>query len=262
MYSLQVNKNGCRILVETNDMPSGTMGTFFGKGESMMLSLNNSILKSGKQNIKLKIYPLEGEEFISNYAHVDVKLYYNSNKDSGFSNYECLAKLALPEDIVHMKLSYFEINIPFNAKVPYDYSSRLDSAVDLKNIPDINARILKKFEEKRKLILNGNALEYNKDEQEGYIMLGNMFYSSRAELLEDYSVGFDVFDTSVNDRQVLPIINYEIVYYNNNKLVIIRNKENKENILKVLYTYKGQPAFIRSFIILYMTKESNEFKIW
>jgi len=262
MYNLQVNKNGCRMLVETNDMPPGSMGVFFGKGESMMLSLNDCIIKSGKQNIRLKIFPPEGDAFINGYAHIDVKLYYNSNKDSGFSNYECLAKVSLPENIVDLNLPYLEINLPFEAKVPYDFSSRLDSAVDLKTIPNIEQKILKKFEDKRALIVEGKMNEYMRDEKESYTMIGNMFYSTKAELIEDFSIGNEKFDINMVNRQVLPIINYEIDYYNKNKFAIIRNKENKENILKVTFSYRNKPAFSHSFLILYIPKGSTELKVW
>jgi len=262
MYNLQVNKNGCRLLVETNDMPPGSMGVFFGKGESMMLSLNDCIIKSGNQNIRLKVYPREGEEFISSYADIDVKLYYNSNKDSGFSNYVCLAKVTLPKNIVEMKLPYFELNIPFEAQVPYDFSSRLDSAVDLKTIPEIEHKILKKFEDKRALIVEGKMNDYMLDEKESYTMIGNMFYSTKADLLDDFNIGIDKFSKYLIDRKVMPIVDYEIVYYKNNKLAILRNKYNKENILKVVYKHKEKPATISTFFILYIPKGGSDFKLW
>jgi len=262
MYSLQVNKNGCRMLVETNDMPPGTTDVFFGKGESMMISLNGNILKSGRQNIKLKIFPRYGEEVISGYAHIEVKLYYNSNKDSSFNNYECLAKVTLPADIVEMKLPYLELNIPFEAKVPYDFSSRLDNAVDLKNIPGIETMLLRKYEDKKSLIIEGKMKDYMQDEKEGYIMLGNMFYSTHAELLDDLSVGNERFDLGLTDRYIVPFTDYEIVYYNKNKFAIIRNKVDKESILKMSFTYNKKPAFTYSFFILYMPKGSSELKVW
>jgi len=261
-YNLQVNKNGCRILVETNDMPPGTMGIFFGKGESSMISLNDCILKSGKQNIKLRIFPREEEEFISSFAHIDLKLYYNSNKDSGFKNYECLATVKLPEDIADKKLPYFEMNIPFEATVPYDFSEILNNAINLKTISDIKEKVVAKFEVKRKLIEEGNASEYYKDKKDFYVRLGTMFYASREELLEEYNVGKELFDIGMPDRKVEPINNYELEFYANNKLVILRQIKNKESVLNVTYEYQGKSAISSANIILYMPKGSTELKVW
>jgi len=263
VYNLQINKNGCRVLVETNNFPYGILGNFYtNKGESMMIALNQYILKSGKQNIKLKIYSREGEDYITGFAHIDVKLYYNSNKDSGFNNFECLAKVGLPDDIVDKKLPYFEINIPFEAHVPYDFSGRLDSATDLKSIPDIEAKILEKFELKRNLIIDGNENKYNVDEKEGAIAIGSMLYATSAEFNEYLNVGREIYDLKLPGRKVMPIGNYEINFYNNNKLVTIVNKFNKEEILKVSYNYKDKPSDTWIPLVLYMPKGSSELKVW
>jgi len=263
VYNLQVNKSGCRLLVETNDFPFGILGNFYtNKGESMMISLNKCILKSGKQNIKLKIYPREGEDFISGYAHINVKLYYNSNKDSGLKNYECLANVALPEDIVDKELPYFEMNIPFEAKVPYDFSKRLDNATDLKEIPNIEEQVLQKFEAKRDLIINASQSEYYKDEKESIIATANMLYSSQEELSEYLNVGNEIFNSNLSGKKVEPIENYEINFYNNNRLVTIVNKNSKVEILNVLYNYNDKPAYARIPLVLYIPKGSTELKVW
>ena len=264
VYSLQINKAGCRMLVETNDFPPGYIGTLYSnQGESMMIGLNRFILKSGKQKIKLKIYPREQDEFISGYAHLDIKLFYNSNKDSGFSNYVQLAQVGLPEDIVDRKLAYSEIEIPFEAKVPYDFSSRLDSAVDLKAIPNIEKKVLEKFEAKRSLIEKGKEVEYGYEDKESIKMLGNMFYATKKELWEFYEAGREIFDANRKGREVLPIENYEIVFYANNKLVTIRRNDNKGDVLKAEFKKDGKLTADASYSLdLYMTKGSNEFKVW
>jgi len=263
IYSLQVNKNGCRMLVETNAMPPGILGNFYtDKGESMMISLNQYILKTGKQNIKIKIYPRQGEEFINSYAHLDIKLYYNSNKDSGLNNFQCLEKIFLPDDIAERKLQYFEINIPFDASVPYDFSNRIETSIDLKTVSNIEKMILEKFEKKRKILKEGNEVEYNKDEKDGYIMAGNTSYATKEELFEYYHACSDAFNLSFKDRIVSPIEDYEIIFYKNNKLVTIINKNNKFEILKIGFTYQDKPAIALLPLVLYMPKGSSELKVW
>lgn len=96
LYVLQVNKNNCRVLVSCNDIPHWI--TFFDNdGASTPLFLNDYILKSGNQIVKIQIYPKEGQEFIADNADLDIKLKYAKDKNDGVDTYTNLLHVELPE---------------------------------------------------------------------------------------------------------------------------------------------------------------------
>ena len=74
----------------------------------------------------------------------------------------------------------------------------------------------------------------------------------------------EMFDLALKDREMDPIENYEINFYNNNRLVTLRNKKDKSSILRVNYMEEGyiEKSSSGRFIILYMPAGSKELKIF
>lgn len=66
VYSLQMNKQGCKLVVEMENNVDYRLTE--NRGESIMLPLNVMITKSGKQTLKIKIYPKDGDQYITKYA--------------------------------------------------------------------------------------------------------------------------------------------------------------------------------------------------
>ena len=64
MYSLQMNKQGCKLVVEMENNVDYRLVE--NNGESMIIPLNAMITSSGKQTLKIKIYPKDGEQFLPN----------------------------------------------------------------------------------------------------------------------------------------------------------------------------------------------------
>lgn len=74
----------------------------------------------------------------------------------------------------------------------------------------------------------------------------------------------EMYDFNLKDRKMDPIENYEINFYCNNRLVTLRNKNNKTSIIRINYMEEGYKEKSSSgrFVILYMPEGSNEFKIF
>ena len=119
--------------------------------------------KAGKQIITIQIYPKEGQDFIAENADVDVKLKFAKDKDDGVDTYINLANVELPEDIGSKKLPYFELKIPFEATVPFDFSKDLQEAQDISKISNFKEKIVIKYNQLRNLLVNGDWLNFMKE---------------------------------------------------------------------------------------------------
>ncbi|MCG8737383.1 hypothetical protein G1L16_13275, partial [Tenacibaculum finnmarkense] len=105
VYSCQVNKNNCRLILEVE---GSTDSRFIeNNGESMMLPLNPLLIKSGLQKIIVKIYPFEGQEYIDAGANVGLTFYNAPDKDSNLTDYKKIATFSLPKNIGEQKLPYY-----------------------------------------------------------------------------------------------------------------------------------------------------------
>lgn len=265
LYTLQVNKNNCRVLISVNDIPFWL--TFYkNTGESMALYLNNYILKSGVQNVTIQIYPKEGDKFIADNADVDLKLLYAKDKDDGVNTHLNLKKVELPEDIGKSKLPYFEIKIPFEAKVPWDYSKNLENAEDLSKIPDINEKILEKYKNLREMLVKGEGLSFLKEIENRELKAISYLYFTKNEILNDEQIediDVTISRLDVKNRKVYPIENYEFVFTNQNKLVLLRNKTTKDDLIGVEFdTEENGVDGSTKMLILYMPKGSNKLEVW
>ncbi|MDN3673014.1 hypothetical protein QWY99_08115 [Flavobacterium branchiarum] len=264
LYVLQVNKNNCRVLVSCNEIPHW-MIFLNNTGESGPVFLNDYIPKSGKQLITIQIYPKAGQEFIVANADLDIKLKYAKDKDDGINTYINLAHVQLPENIGNKKLPYFELTIPFEADVPWDFSKDLEMAQDLSKIPNIEKKVVAKYNQLRDLLVEGDGLSFLKELEYSDLKKVSCLYFTKKELLKENKIeNSDIkpIRKDVKNRKVYPIENYEMTFSANNKLVLLRRKKDKEEVLNVEFeTESGIDGSIRC-TILYMPEGSDELKVW
>ena len=101
MYSLQMNKQGCKLVVEMENNVDYRLVE--NNGESIMIPLNVMITKSGKQRLKVKIYPKEGDQYLTKYAHVQINIFNAPNKNSSLKDYAKIAEFTLPQGLEEKK---------------------------------------------------------------------------------------------------------------------------------------------------------------
>ncbi|MFC3361559.1 hypothetical protein ACFOG5_00020 [Pedobacter fastidiosus] len=182
VYTVQMNKQGCKMVLEMQDNVDYRMVE--NNGESMMLPLNAMITKSGPQTAIVKIYPKDGEEFISKYAHVKLTFYHAPNKNSRLSEYKKITEFELPAGLEEKKLPYYETKIQFAATVPFDYSKELVEAKDLKTVPNIEQKAVQKYNEIRNACENLDSLAYNKYLVHSSALVYNTTYTSTEQIEE------------------------------------------------------------------------------
>lgn len=267
LFSAQLNKTACKMIIEIEDSRDYRLTENI--GESMMLPLNIMMLKKGKQRLKIKIYPRDGEEFLTKYATASVTLYRAPDKKSSMKEYEKLGEFELPIDIEQRKLPYYETMLEFEADVPYDYQIELDKAKDLTKISDIEKRVVKKYNQLREMAIDFDENGYLKERLHSSGIFYNTLYANTyEEIKKGHNNKMAIVDSNpaVSDRAFLPIENYTMQFYGNGKIVALWQKNHNPMLYIKAIIKKGTPDE-REFeggdpIFLYMPEGSNELKIW
>ncbi|MCM8863441.1 hypothetical protein [Tenacibaculum finnmarkense] len=265
VYSCQVNKNNCRLILEVE---GSTDSRFIeNNGESMMLPLNPLLIKSGLQKIIVKIYPFEGQEYIDAGANVGLTFYNAPDKDSNLTDYKKIATFSLPKNIGEQKLPYYESVIEFDVTVPFNYSKELKESQNLKNITDIESKVVDKYRFLRNLGIDSDDASFKKELSHGNMRYINNMYSTSLSDIEGVVNGISALcEHRLKSKTIQSIENYDIEYYANGKMVALLQK----NFNPILYT-KGSwlnsegeltSAEVGQRVFLYMPKDSNELKLW
>ncbi|MCX8531388.1 hypothetical protein [Chryseobacterium luquanense] len=260
-YTLQINKQDCRVLIRINDIPLAY--TFFeDEAESQLLPINDILAKSGEQIVTIEVYPKSNQQTISDKAHVNIKLIYAAGRDISMQQYEMKQEFDLPEALGDQKLPKYIIKGSFRADVPWDFSKDIATAKDLSKVPDIEKKVVDKYKQLSYDIFK-KPVEFIKESKKSLLKNWNYNYFTKKENMATGPTS-EMYDFSLKDREMDPIENYEINFYCNNRLVTLRNKNDKSSLLEINYMEEGYTEKSSSyrFVILYIPEGSNEFKIF
>lgn len=268
VYSMQVSKQGCRLIIESY---SEDYRFVENGGESMMIPFNYMINKSGEQKVKVKVYPEEGESYITKYAHVVINVYNAADKDTPLNDYKKIETFTLPQGLESQKLPYYEYIITFNAVVPFDYSKDLENATNLTKIPNIEELVKKKFLEIQEISEKNNFKKFV--ELDSYFI--GRYANSTYETLDETVAFFQKYGENTYsitspqgfDKQFLSLDDCELKFYADGKTVSLWHKKTMTGGLSKNFKYKNKTGEVKeSFddtpITLYMPKGSTELKVW
>ncbi|MFC6268194.1 hypothetical protein [Frigoriflavimonas asaccharolytica] len=265
LYSVQVNKSKCRVVIRCNDLPHWLPLTE-NADESMTLFLNDYIPKSGEQVLTVEIYPYEGVQYLPADAVADIRLQFAEDKmTTPITEIEHLQEQSLPENIGDKKLNFYEMKFLFKAKVPFDFSNDLNSAQDLKNVSDIEKKVVAKYNDLKTMMETGKGIEFVKNFKHNF-KSSSYLYSSKTELLSTLNKEDDndliLFCTKIGEfRKVPDFQNYEIMYGFGGKVVMLQNNKNKKTMFDIFVGGEFEDPFWYT-IYLYMPSGSNELQIW
>jgi len=220
-YRLEINGTNCNWEVEINNMP---LNSYIGEqgGTSGDFPLNAGILSSGKQEIKLKVYPPKGDKLINIYATLRLVLTYYADNKNYKSTMKELNTYNLPSDSIK-NLPFFEYEYIFDAQVPYNHLGWTKSK-DLTKVPNIREKVISKLNEFTILIQQRDNNRILKEEIQKRKDLYECFYATdssiRADIADsDYNIDF----TNIHDSHYVPNETGELVYYANNRVVGMRH---------------------------------------
>lgn len=261
VYSLQMNKQGCKLVVEMENNIDYRL--IENKGESIMIPLNVMITKSGKQSLKIKIYPKDGDQYLTKYAYVQVNIFNAPNKSSSLKDYAKISEFTLPQGLEAQKLPYYEKIIEFEANVPFDYSKELNVSADLSKIKDIEGKVLKKYNEVREICEKSDIVAYNQLSIHSSALVYNTTYTTIEEIKTSQQTNrFGIVESNLKNRKFLPIENYNIQFYANNKIVALWQKNHNPSLYMSGENSSGKTVEGGDPLFLYMPEGSTELKAW
>lgn len=261
MYSLQMNKQGCKLVVEMENNVDYRLVE--NNGESIMIPLNVMITKSGKQRLRVKIYPKEGEQYLTKYAYVQISIFNAPNKNSGLKDYVKIAEFTLPQGLEEKKIPYYEHNIDFDANVPFDYSEELNTATDLSKVKDIEEKVVKKYNEIREICEKSDIISYNRLSIHSSALVYNTTYTSVEEIKNSQQTNrFGIVESNLKNRKFLLIQDYYIQYYANGKIIALWQKNHSPALYMKGENSSGKIIEGGDPLFLYIPEGSTELKAW
>ena len=261
MYSLQMNKQGCKLVVEMENNVDYRLVE--NNGESMIIPLNAMITSSGKQTLKIKIYPKDGEQFLTKYAHVQINIFNAPTKESGLKDYKKIAEFTLPQHSEAQKLPYYEQSVDFEAIVPFDYSKELASAADLSKIKNIEDLVMNNYKQVKEICEKSDVTAYNKLSIHSSALVYNTTYTSTEDIKKDQqSNRFGIVDNNLKNRNFLPIEEYYMQFYANNKIVALWQKNHHPALYMKGENASGKEVEGGDPLFLYIPTGSSELKAW
>lgn len=258
-YYVQVNKNGCRIVVKVDDIPLG-YNFAKDKGQTMLYPINDHLFGSGEHILSVEVYPLTTQHSVSAGTWVNLKVILFPEKNG--NEREMIAELNVPKDIGEQKLPIYCDSINFKSTLPFDHKQVLLTAKDLRKVPNLKDKVLAHYNKVRDMMIAGNYYEYNKMRLASTWILTDMHYLTE-ENLETAYLGPDElfrFNCEVTDWKATPIENYEMIICGSGKLVYLQRIGTMDQVLRATYSDMDEEYEYLStkFIVLYMPEGSDE----
>ncbi len=262
-----IRHGGNKVLLELNGVPFGNTFTN-GSIQDKVISINENILKSGIQKLKIRVFTFS-DQFINGEPKLEVVVGHTPDIRKRDAEPQYITKtVSLPDSVLNS--NYWETELTFEANVPWDFSARLENAQDLRDIPNIENMILKKYEDLRQQLIDCDIASVYYDRLQNFIVTYTTNYITSYEdilnEIDDEEIKIAV-KPNHPERKVYLIKNYELAFYKEGKIANLRCKLLKRGVLKTMRYNPYDYAHYRLAdawhnIILYMPKDSNELQIW
>lgn len=259
-YVAKIQVQACFFEVFLDDIPVYSFGVR--SGMSSEIPLNNYILKSGKHLLKIKLTPMFNNSKLNSDIDLSIDLGVGElSNNKNISEYNSLGKFQLSKEIKEKSLPFYEIILPFDAQVIWDYQSIIDNAQELTKSKKLLDDTVHKFY---------NILQ-KKDSKKYYeIMNKSIEIQSVTEYMSETEKKELIMDVGLSNlKKVLPLDEYEVKFYADGKLVRFISKKHDENGNQYLFKYTvpplmegkhdGEGAFNYLF---YLPKDKTELEVF
>ena len=236
-YKIHSKGINCDYELLVNDFP--VYKSYDGFSDFTGTPINEAILKSGKQTVTIKVFPLKEGTLLSKETNAYFKLVEVDNTTNHLDE-KTITSLVLPSDadgnFTGAGLPYFEKTITFNATVPYELTGWSESQdlfeIDEDKLKQMTLDFYSQFGDlwvnKQKNILTQQYFAYMMEvEQSFYNMPSrfNQYWYKEIGVILQYP------------RKIiqLPLGDYVMKLYGNNRLVILET---------LIPRYKGESSFL------------------
>jgi hypothetical protein len=267
LYWVDLDKNGsCRVLLELNEIPLSYAYTK-NAPEYRIDFLNPYITQTGNQNLRIRVYSPIRKEFSSDYYNIELRIGYAHDKRDGDGAPQYLTDtITLPKHVLDNGTQYWDTVITFHAEVPWDHSHRLNNATDLRTLPDLEARVMKKFEDLRLDFINCDITSLiQKDAERGRYAMERLYKSNQNDIKNEIYKLKSSFIPNHPYKKVFPIEDYELALYKDGRIAHLRHFHYKNSVLKVQdFKPDIHPEPFTSYfsILLYLPEGASELQIY
>ncbi|RCW19586.1 hypothetical protein, partial [Marinilabilia salmonicolor] len=267
IYWVEVDRQGTQmLLLELNDKPLAYAYT--GRSPEYRIDyLNPYIDCRGKQILKIRAFTPEVFPFESSTSPIKLRIGYGADKRESDAAPEYLTEIiTLPEYVLDNGTQYWDTTITFQAQVPWDHSYRLENAVDLRTLPDLEERVLRKYEELRQFLVNCDIANVYKELENMMIYnYGSLYKSSLKDVKSELERGRLTYKPNHPDKKVFPISNYELAMYKKGKIALLRGVFDKSAVIKSIKydtTRYHEPYEVTWHISLYLPEGETELQVY
>jgi len=250
-YALSLSSNGCNFEILVNDVPVHRY--FEMGGVTGMYPINPWILKSGEQRIKVKLYPVKGHEDkgVNGERPLLLTLKYIESPEHGLHDFIELLSDFIPQ--IEPGIPYFEYETTFYAQVPYELEE-VENCIDLRDIPDIKERMIRKYTEYGDMIINNDFQQLSDVLARKNARVSFSLYSTTAGMAGEMD---EMFEKMKKYDRISPMDNYIVRFYGDGRLAILENPEDME------LGFKMQAAGYRWYQVFFLgiRKGSTELEV-
>jgi hypothetical protein len=232
LYQIKVKTNNCyQILI--NDFPvysyydelSGKIG----------FNINSAILKSGEQDLEIRIFPsyIEGDlqnEYLSSKDYFTLEIQQTAwdkqgslEKPKVIFSYERPEKDSLGEYVNYNNLKYYKEKFTFNANVPYELTGWSESE-DLTKVEGVKDKALNFY---KKVIESFNRKDYDLFNTL-YLKADNEWYQSEyfpLTTIEKYQNS--LYKNNFEGLSIYKLENFRVSFYCNNRIIALESLSGK-----------------------------------
>ncbi len=250
-YMLSLSSNGCNFNIYINDVYA--IGYSDSGGITGSVPINYNILKSGIQKIKVELYPVKGheEKGVNSQHPLRLAIMYKSDPALGLDDYTTLQEDIIPE--IEEGIPYFEYETTFNATVPYRLEG-WSKCQDLREKSNIKGLVIEKYQEIGNLMVNER---FSKLKEFVYFKFVEANFANYLTI-EECNAEIDGWFTELKGYNTIDAMDdYELVFFNDGRLVTLRNPLTRENGFMIR---GGGYQWVQDFY-LGMRQGSNELEI-
>jgi hypothetical protein len=239
VYYARYGNAGCLFEIRINDVYTEKL-TEKGDIGGTLTTINTEILHSGKNTVTVRLYPNPGETVIVDKEPFHLKIGYKDfSLPEGERPWTWVLEMPLVE-VPDEGLPYYEYTAEFETKVPYSITGWSD-CIDLREIPDIEQRVVDEFKRIRRMFVNQDWTEIEKLLSYKYYDIAVPLYQSSERFTQERADNRE--DVMESDPQYWQEIeDYELVFYANGRLVTLESKKEGGSPSAILWLKKTEKS--------------------
>lgn len=170
---------------------------------SIDASINHVLLKTGKHNFRMEMFPTPGEKKLGEFSYGDFKLWYwnvDKQEDDGIS----VLSMRTPSDNLINKLLFFKLETEINLEVPFSiegWTNSVSLKKEMEDGKDLKREIQNSYDD---IIKNRDVQAFSKLIKEREELLGVAFYSTAQEKHDNLNEFLEIIQNPDYELQPYP----------------------------------------------------------